>query len=231
MTGVVLTIAKTATQPPAKGEPEGDEQDDGVVAEIGPGELDKPFLIGTSVFIAVLALLVLGGAGYLISRIKLTDTTQVVGVDKWVSGTNAEAIAGVTQLLAVAAGTVLVFVGGWLAALEVRGRLRRKLTTTVSGRAAVTRGVATDAGEAAAKVIEVLKGARGTIAVLSVGAILIFGALFAATQVAEDSHGPATPSTPTPSVAPTDGATTDTPNPTDAATTGTPGTDPTSGGS
>jgi len=235
-TAVNLTITKAQTDVDG-GTPGSDAGT--TVVDVTPGELDNDFLIGTGLVAAALLAFVIFAFSAFIRHVSVAGTHTQLKVGDWVSGTGAEVIAGVIQVGTLAAGSVLIIVGGWLATVEARGRLRRKLIATVVGGSTAERGLITDAGNAASSVIESLKSARGTIAVLSVGAILILGALIASAQVASNSHGPESPApteTPTGSPAgtptgePTEtgpGAPTGTPSETDpGSSTETPDADP-----
>ncbi len=157
------------------------------VVEVQPGVYDKAFARATGVTAAVL-----GGALVLISLISILrfslEAAQVTVTSGWVANTLADRIAGAVQLLALALGGTMLVAGAWQAALEVRGRL----TVTVHAKGgASTRGVSpVDLGEAVSKVLEVLKGMRGTVATLGVGALVVLGALWSSASVATSSHGP-----------------------------------------
>ncbi len=176
-----LLIRKTATTGGGSPPPTGG------VMELEPGVYDEAFARTTGIVAAVA-----GGAFILIALVSISrfplQADQVTVASGWVTNTVAERIAGAVQLLALGLGAVLLVIGAWQAALEVRGRLTLKITATGED---TTRGVApADLGEAVAKVLEVLRGARGTIATLAVGALVVLGALWSAAYVASSSHGP-----------------------------------------
>ncbi len=191
-----LVITKTATTgngttPAANG-----------VLELEPGVYDEAFARTTGIAAAVA-----GGAFILIALLSLLrfplQAEQVTVASGWVTNTLAERVAGAVQLLALGLGAVMLVIGGWQAALEVRGRLTLKVTARGGD---PTRAVApADLGEAVAKVLEVLRGARGTIATLAVGALVVLGALWSAASVASSSHGPqpVPSSSPSPTTPPT----------------------------
>lgn len=176
-----LLVKKTATTGGGSTPPTGG------VLELEPGVYDEAFARTTGIAAAVAA-----GAFILIALLSITrfpiQADQVTVASGWVTNTLAERVAGVVQLLALGLGAVLLVIGAWQAALEVRGRLTLKVTATGGD---TTRGVApADLGDAVAKVLEVLRGARGTIATLAVGALIVLGALWSAAHVASTSHGP-----------------------------------------
>lgn len=191
-----LLIKKTATAGNGSTPPTGG------VMELEPGVYDKAFAKTTGIAAAVA-----GGAFILIALFSITrfplQAEQVAVASGWVTNTLAERVASAVQLLALGLGAVLLVIGAWQAALEVRGRLTLKVTAYGGD---TTRNVAPpDVGEAVAKVLEVLRGARGTIATLAVGALVVLGALWSAAHVASTSHGPqpAPSSSSSPTPAPT----------------------------
>lgn len=157
------------------------------VLEVEPGEYDATFAWTTGVAAAVV-----GGLFIVITLVSICRVPmradQVVVTSGWVANTLADRVAGVVQLGALGLGAVVLVIGGWQAALEVRGRLN---VTVVARSGDVDRGP-TPAGvaEAVAQVVEVLRGARGTVVTLVVGAVVVLGALGSAAYVASSSHGP-----------------------------------------
>lgn len=183
-----LDIKASATEPPVEGEDEPD-----AALEVAPGVYDREFAMRSGAVAAGLAVAVLVLSFASIGRFgleaELTTVTQ-----GWVTNTLAERVAGVVQLTALAVGAALLVVGAWLAALEVRGRLSAVVAADPD---LGDRGVGAEVGEAAAAVIDVLRKARGTIAVLAIGAIVVLGSLWSAAHVASSSHGPRPAPSPT----------------------------------
>ena len=134
-----------------------------------------------------------GGAGHQ----RLPDVPKVLHDDEWVSATYSEQAAFVLLLVAAGAAALLLVVGAWLAALETRGRLSRKVTVTQTGEA--TRGVVADVGNAVSGVVDSLRWARGTIAVLSVAGIVMVAVICSATIIAVDGDDRPKPVESTPS--------------------------------
>lgn len=109
----------------------------------------------------------------------------------------------VSGLVAVVGGVLLVS-GAGLAALEVRGRLRRRLSPTGDSAGARSTQIKEikEIIEASAKFMDSARVTRGTVAVLLFGVILVLVALFAvscglAAETGGDGPGATTEATPT----------------------------------
>jgi hypothetical protein len=177
---VVLRAAETEGDEPAETPPE-------EVIEVQPGVYDREFALATGIAAAILSVLIVVGTLVMMGRFSL-EAAQATITEGWVTNTLSERVAGVVQLGALAVGGVLLFLGAWQAALEVRGRLSAQVTAAGEP---VERGVEDgDLGESVAKVVDSLRRARGTIATLTVGTVVILGSLWSAAHVASSSHGP-----------------------------------------
>jgi hypothetical protein len=151
------------------------------VVELGIGELDKVFLLVSSIVTAVgIAALVALSARHIRSINNLTDA--------WTADTFPVRSAGQLQFIVGMAGVGLLLGGLWLAALETRGRLRAAPEQGVSGR-----GVGKEVGDAAVAVLKTMTRVRGTIVVMFVGMVLALAALWAATSMANTEDEPKTP--------------------------------------
>jgi hypothetical protein len=178
---LVLSAAETDGEQPPPADPDS-------VIDVAPGVYDREFALATGIAAAALSAVVVVGALVIMSGFSL-DAPQATIPQGWITNTLSERIAGATQLVALAVGAVHIFLGEWLAALEVRGRLSAQVHA--DGAPGDRGGLADgDLGESVSKVLDSLRRARGTIATLAVGAIIILGSLWSAAHVASSSHGP-----------------------------------------
>lgn len=190
---LVLSEAKTSDEPVTP-------TPEHVVAEVEPGHYDGRFAgwTGFAVFVLVAALVVVVGVAAL--RIAFPDAPMPLPQDQWMSGTYAERVAHAVLLIVSAGGVALLLIGGWLAAMETRGRVRRRVKVTQTGE--TTRGLGDETGKAIATVVDALRQARGTVAVLSVAGIVLVAVLWAATRIAVSGDSPPQPES-SPSASPT----------------------------
>jgi hypothetical protein len=87
-------------------------------------------------------------------------------------GTWGERTATVAQVMVMGLGAIVVLAGVWMAAMEVRGR-QRSILVPITGTGLDNRDASTEVIGAFSKLAKDLKGARGTIATLVIGAILV----------------------------------------------------------
>ncbi len=152
------------------------------VVEVETGEYDPKFAGWVGFVLAVFAA---GGLVLLAIPITLAFPAHDSPAPNAVS--YLERLRGFAVIAATFAGIALLALGGWLAALEVRGRLRR--TPVVTGRAVTLRDLSN-----IEKVLTAAGKLRGTIAVLVSAVTLLLAALWTTgrTQGAEVTPEPTT---------------------------------------
>jgi hypothetical protein len=141
------------------------------VVDVEIGEYDSAFAYLTLVVIVGLAILALFVLTHEV-HLGLPSLTA----KKPNTGTYAERLRAYAVVGVVCAGFFALAVGTWLAAMEVRGRLRRRTITLPA--TADHRGLAEDVS----KVLDSASKLRSTIAVLVAGVALLLGALWAVGQ-------------------------------------------------
>lgn len=154
------------------------------VVETSVGEFDPAFAYVTlAIFGAAIgAALILLNQNISLSLPKLTDVPK--------SGTYAERLRTYAVVAAVCAGVFALGVGTWLAALEVRGQLRKTVTVPADA-GEETRGLT----EEFSKILDSASKLRGTVAVLVAGVVLLLGALWSVGRASEPSGGTQTTTT------------------------------------
>ncbi|HVK23000.1 MAG TPA: hypothetical protein VM677_16705 [Actinokineospora sp.] len=158
----------------AEAKPEQQANDAKSVSEIEAGELDGPFLWATFAVTVVGVIVLFHLASH---QIRFLNGLTAA----WTEESFPERSAGQLQFIALMCGVGLLLVGGWLAALETRGRLR----TVNSPKPGEAAGDAADSpGKQASVVLDSLTLARGTIATLFIGAALVLAALWASVNLA-----------------------------------------------
>lgn len=166
------------------------------VYEVEVGEFSWVFTIITGLISLALA----GAVAWVVAEIIFDIKLPNLGThtkDQIPNGTWTERTGSIVILIAAGVGTIVLALGTWFAGLEVRGRLRRpskgeKPKTGI----AVTKG----ALDVVTKLPEVLAEAaklRGTVAVIVAGALILIGALWAATALDPENTTPAPQETPT----------------------------------
>ncbi|MCU1476628.1 MAG: hypothetical protein JWQ64_1321 [Subtercola sp.] len=190
------------------------EKDDGTVknggdgkgqdqpVEVAIGEWDGPFAYVTLGLISVFALAVIAIAYSIVVRIALPESAAsfvTTPENIYVDGRWSARIEALVILLTITISVIMLSLGTWLAAIEVRGRQRRRATS--AGLTVVDRGligsVAPETITALTGLVKELRSVRGTIMVLIVGGALLAGCLALAFSSAE-SDRPALPPTPSP---------------------------------
>lgn len=99
------------------------------------------------------------------------------------SGTYGERLRAYAVFATASGGLVALGLGCWMAAIEARGRLRRKVSLSAPA-ATGSRGVA----EEAAKILDAASRLRGTIAVIVAAVVLMLGALWAVGQAPDSAN-------------------------------------------
>lgn len=150
------------------------------VVETAVGEYDGVFAILGLVVFGGIAAAVLALVWKIALGIDLPDAGTVLAKDTEYDGTFNERIRSILILIGGGVGAILLVMGGWLASLEARGRLR---TRTREEQQLQTRGISEIAAtlsdpvafaNAASKLAKALTRTRGTAAILTLGAILLF---------------------------------------------------------
>lgn len=171
------------------------------VVEVEKGEFDANFAIATG---SVLGLIALIGVALLVGNVSV-DLPTLNADTAPKSGSYAERVRTVAVVTGLLAGVVALAAGIWLAALEVRGRLRKPEeaagarvtldTETIDPKA--IGGVVEGAFKEGAKVLDAASKLRGTVAVLVVAALLLFGAMWTTGRPSENlSPSPTATETP-----------------------------------
>lgn len=180
---VVVLSAKADTETDA--EDGGDSDGEAKVKEVNVGEYDPVFAYASLVAVVILAsmALVFLNGNITVELPRLTGNAPE-------SGTYAERIRAYAVVAASTAGLLALLVGAWLAAVEVRGRVRRTVAVTAPSAdpAASGRGTAEDVS----KILEAASRVRGTIGVLVSAVALLFGALWAVGQSPDAASGTST---------------------------------------
>jgi len=173
-----INVSAEAAEP----EPSGN----GKVVETQWGEASPRFTGATGIVTAVAIGAILVGTVWMLSRLP-KPSRQLHQDDQLVDGSFVEAIAAYVFVAVTGASVALLFAGAWMAALEVRGRLRTVSVTTDDDDAVGSRGLGDGVTAALEKLPEIIKQfslARGTIAVLVTGAVLILAVCISAANVA-----------------------------------------------
>lgn len=152
---------------PAQPNPEQAPPAGGAVDEIEVGEYDRGFAVLAGLGIAVLTAVALCT---LLKDINLEFPAGDSAPPKGVS--YLERLRGFAVVAATSAGIVALGIGSWLAALEVRGRLKKVIRPAAKDKDRAF-GV-TDPSE----LVKVLSKLRGTVAVLVAAVTLLLGALW-----------------------------------------------------
>jgi hypothetical protein len=183
----VQVKVKPATPPTPTG--------DKTVVDVEVGEFDPLFTVISGAIFATFAVLVVLFAHSIIEKVGVPPF-QLLTAEQIPLGSWTERIGAVVVLATTTVGTVLLLIGAWLAALEVRGRLRRKDEQGKTIRAvSVKKGLALPSAEDLAKVMDAAGKLRGTIAVLFAGVAILLGSLWAAAGIDADQPPPTTPQT------------------------------------
>ncbi len=145
------------------------------VIEAEVGEWDPKFARTTGIVLGLLALLVVGLLFWIVT---FPNPSGKNGAP-----TYAEHLRAVVATMAFALGSLILLTGVFMAALEVRGRLRKVTLTKVEAPAAGRHAVGAEAAlEAVPKILDAASKLRGTVAVLAVGTALILGSLWSVGQ-------------------------------------------------
>lgn len=188
---------------------------DSTVVEAAPGHFDPTFAAVTgSAAVVVGGAIVVTTIGAL-TKISLPRPVSTLMTGQVQAGTFGERIAAGLTVASLGVGALLLAVGGWLGALETRGRLTVKVTKTAPD-ARERAGVASAAiGGDIVKGMEKLTRMRAVVAVLACGTLLIFASL----AMAWDLAGAGAPASTTGASTTTGGATpTSAPGPTSTST-------------
>ncbi|TXN32047.1 hypothetical protein [Lacisediminihabitans profunda] len=198
------------------GEPfDGAEPPDTYVFEVEKGLWDQRFAWITGIVTGVAIVLEIILTASITSSIGLASAAQTVAKGDVINGTFVERFGAYLAVIALMLGVAIITFGGWLAALELRGRLSVAKPTTVT--VAAPPGSKELAGfepsvvlEAVGSMAEKLGRVRGTVAVFVAGIVLVVCALavgvtlIAASAVSGDTApSPSASSTTTPTPSPT----------------------------
>jgi hypothetical protein len=187
---------------------DGADVPDRYVFEVEKGLWDQRFAWVTGIVTGVAIVLEIILTASITSSIGLASAAQTVAKGDVLNGTFVERFGAYLAVIALMLGVAILTFGGWLAALELRGRLSVAKPTTVS--IAAPPGSNELSGfepsvvlEAVGTMAEKLGRVRGTVAVFVAGIVLVVSALavgatlIAASAVNADSAAPI-PTSPTP---------------------------------
>jgi hypothetical protein len=184
---VTLQLDPGASPAPQPTGPTTSDSDGGKPAELEVGEYDGAF---TYITLAVVAAVTAVGL-YVLAT---SSAIELPGLNAKAPefGTFAERLRTFVVVAVLIAGIAALAVGGWLAALEVRGRLRR---TVKLPQAAAERAATIDVP----KILDSASKLRGTIAVLASAVALLLGALWTVGRTPSPSDNSTTTPSTTPS--------------------------------
>ena len=152
-----------------------DPKKNDAAVELEVGEYDWKFAAAAG--IAILTVTVVG-----IALLTQSVSLRLPGLsgNAPATGTYEERVRGFVVIVVVCIGMFALAIGMWLAALEVRGRLRKERKVEVPAVAVADGG--RGALEDAAKFLDAASKLRGTVAVLVAATALLLGALWAVTR-------------------------------------------------
>lgn len=153
------------------------------------GEWSRGFAWVTGITAAVLYIVVVGAVIQRLVDIGVPDQVLNVGENQEISGTFGESLAATLLLLGVALGALLTVFGGWMAALEVRGRMTSKPVVAPVGVARGPEGVDIPG------MIDKAAKLRGTVATLLAGVAIMLGVVWGAGKLADEETPPTTTTT------------------------------------
>lgn len=156
-------------------------EEESTVVEAAPGHFDKEFAAITGAAAAVVATAIVLTTVGALRNIPLPRPISTLTTGQLQAGTFGERIAAGLAVASLGVGALLLAIGGWLGALETRGRLTVTVKTTVaSGKRAGFAGVGGDIVNG----MEKLTRMRAVVAVLACGTLLIFASLVMAWDLA-----------------------------------------------
>ncbi len=158
------------------------------VLEPKVGEMDPVFAYVTLAVLGVFALVFLIIAWHTVASITLP---QVNGVHHRAAyGSWSERIASIVSILALAVGTVVIFIGAWLGALETRGRLRQRTQTAKLFQSHAAGGLTSAELANLSDILDKASKLRGAIAVVVAGTLIVLCSLWSATSTAATPPAP-----------------------------------------
>lgn len=213
------SFAQAAGTPPLTEHGERQSEDaeppDRYVFEVEKGLWDQRFAWVTGILAGVAIVLEIILTASITSSIGLASAAQTVAQGEVINGTFVERFGAYLAVIALMLGVAILTFGGWLAALELRGRLSAAKPTTVSvaappGSKELTGFEPSVVLEAVGTMAEKLGRVRGTVAVFAAGIVLVVCALavgatlIAASAVTADAvPSPSASSTPAQTPSPT----------------------------
>lgn len=148
------------------------EEGRGLLTEIEIGEANRPFAFFSLLVLAAFAGAIIFITWRTVSRITL-PWSVVVPEDETAFGTWAERSASIVDMITLTGGLVTILLGAWLAAIEMRGRIRIRTTVSLDAKTGERRALDVESGEAIGAVLGKARRFRGAIAVVVAGVLVV----------------------------------------------------------
>lgn len=146
--------------------------DRGPTTEIEVGETNRPFAFLSLLVLAAFAGAIIFITWRTVSRVAL-PWSVVVPEGERVFGTWAERSASIVDMVALAGGLITILLGAWLAALEMRGRIRIRTDVSFDAKTGERRALDAQSAEAIGALLGRARRFRGSIAVVVAGVLVV----------------------------------------------------------